>query len=57
MSNQRLLFEPSEAARMAKIWEQLGSRDKQKVITILAQMGKAALANQRTTGRERSDES
>jgi hypothetical protein len=57
MSNQRLLFEPSETVRTAKIWEQLSSRDKQRVIAILAQMGKRAVTNHPTAGRERSDES
>ena len=56
MSNQRLLFEAPEKVQMAKIWKQLSNRDKQRVITILSQMGKMVLTRSPTTGRETSDE-
>jgi len=56
MSNQRLLFEAPEKVQMARIWEQLSNRDKQRVITILSQMGKTALTRNPTAGRETSDE-
>ncbi len=56
MSNQRLLFETPETVQIAKIWRQLSGRDKQRIVTILAQMGKAALTRDPTTGREASDD-
>ena len=56
MSDQRLLFEPPEAAQMAKIWHQLGHAKQQRIIAILAEMGQAALTKDLTARKETSDE-
>ena len=56
MSNQRLLFESPEALQMMKILGQLSDRNRQRIITILAEMGKAALTMDPTNGEGTSDE-
>ena len=57
MNRQRLLFEHPLVTQMDRIWQQLGAADKQRIIAILAQMGKATVSKSLTAEKGADDES
>jgi len=55
---QQLLFVPARSARLERLWAGVGRSRRRKVVTILAEMGRAALvARCLGTRKEGADES
>ena len=60
MSQQSLLFEPREETWVDRLWRSADSEKRQKILSILAEIGRAAIAprpRETEASEERSDES
>ncbi len=56
MNEQLPLFEGKESSWAAKIWEQLGPRARRQVLSLLAEMGKVAVQENREVVKKEGED-